>query len=243
MKGNFCEAAERIVILTGKTNDPYDTYAYLDEVLKDNIENVVFFFLLGDYKKHDKNVSWKSKSLQKLIRETASRYSTGIHPSYYSGKKEGRDMLKTEKERLEKITGSEIVKSRQHYIRLKFPKTYRRLEKAGIQQDFSMGYPEITGFRAGICTPYNFYDIKKDKETSLKIVPFQVMDVTLRQYMKLAPGEADVEIETLMREVKNAGGTFSAIWHNETVNDADDWKGYRAVFEKMIKLGTELSNG
>ncbi len=241
-KGNFEETAHRLRVLTGKTNDPYDTYSYIDEVLKENIENAVFFFLLGDYKKYDKNVSWKNKSLQKLIRETASKYSTGIHPSYYSGKKRGKGMMETEKNRLEKITGNKIVKSRQHYIRLNFPKTYRNLVKAGIQQDYSMGYPEITGFRAGICTPYNFYDIKKEKETSLKIVPFQVMDVTLKQYMKLTPDEAVAEIKTLMQEVKKSGGTFSAIWHNETVNNLGEWEGYRDVFEKMIKLGTELSN-
>jgi hypothetical protein len=42
--------------------------------------------------------------------------------------------------------------------------------------------------------------------------------------------------------VKKVGGTFSAIWHNETVNDEGEWKGYRKVFEKMNKLGFELAD-
>jgi len=68
------------------------------------------------------------------------------------------------------------------------------------------------------------------------------MDVTLRHYLKFQPGEAIAEVETLMQEVKKVGGTFSAIWHNETVNDEGEWKGYRKVFEKMNKLGFELAD-
>ena len=68
------------------------------------------------------------------------------------------------------------------------------------------------------------------------------MDVTLRQYMGLSPEEAGAEIENLMQEVKNVGGVFSAIWHNETLNDLDDWKGYRDVFIKMNQKGFEWAN-
>jgi hypothetical protein len=143
---------------------------------------------------------------------------------------------------LEKITGAEVKISRQHFLRLRFPRTYRRLLNVGILEDYTMGYASKTGFRAGICTPYFFYDVKKEAVTSLKIVPFQVMDVTLRHYLNLNPEEAIREIESLMQEVKTVGGTFSVIWHNETVNDQGEWKGYRKVFEKMNKLGFELSD-
>jgi len=45
-----------------------------------------------------------------------------------------------------------------------------------------------------------------------------------------------------MQEVKNVGGTFVSIWHNETVNDTGLWKGYQQVFEKMNQLGFEWAN-
>jgi hypothetical protein len=32
------------------------------------------------------------------------------------------------------------------------------------------------------------------------------------------------------------------MWHNETVNDLGEWKGYRKVFEKMNKLGFQWAN-
>lgn len=105
-----------------------------------------------------------------------------------------------------------------------------------------MGYASQSGFRAGICTPYYFYDLKKETATNLKIIPFQVMDVTLRDYLGLKPGEAIRKIEQLMEEVKNVGGIFVSIWHNETVNDSGHWEGYREVFEKMNQKGFEWAN-
>lgn len=241
-KGEFSEFSRRVNVLRKKEKDPYDTYSYIDEVFSGNESKVLCFFLLGDYNRFDKNISWKNKRFRKLIQETAEKYAVGIHPSYSTAKKSGKKRLSAEVERLKTITGLDVTKSRQHFLRLKFPRTYRRLIKNGISEDYTMGHASHTGFRAGICTPYFFYDLKREAVTSLKIVPFQVMDVTLRHYLKLQPDEAFAEIEMLMQEVKKIGGTFSAIWHNETVNDEGEWKGYRGVFEKMNKLGFELSD-
>lgn len=243
MKGNFSGARKRISVWQGKAKDPYDTYDLLDKTFKKNKDNALFFFLLGDYGTYDKNIPWKNKHLRQLIRRVASTYQVGIHPSFASAKKKGKKKLGKEIKRMEEIIGGKITKSRQHFIRLQFPRTYRRLIKRGIAEDYTMGYPSHAGFRAGICTPYHFYDVKKEAPTSLKIIPFQVMDVTLRHYMGLNPEEAMREIESLMLEVRNTGGTFSAIWHNETLTDQGEWKGYREVFEKMNQKGFEWANG
>ena len=241
-QGQIEEAKRRIRVWQKKENDPYDTYSYIDSVLEGNEKRTLFFFLLGDYKRYDKNISSSNKALQNLIRRTNGKYEVGIHPSYSSSKKKGNSRFIKEMERLEKITGEKPKKSRQHFLRLKFPRTYRRLLKNGIQQDYTMGYSTQAGFRAGICTPFYFYDVKKEKATNLKIFPFQVMDVTLRDYLGLSPEEASQKIEKLMEEVKKAGGIFISIWHNETVNDNEHWKGYREVFEKMNKKGFEWAN-
>ena len=237
LKGDFSELRKRLSIWVGKEKDPYDTYEYIDQVFKGHEENVIFFFLLGNYKRYDKNISWENKNYKDLIRSIASRYQVGIHPSYSSSKKKNKLLVATEVRRLQQIVGKEIGKSRQHFLRLRIPRAYRNLIRNGIKEDFSMGYPSHTGFRAGICTPYPFYDLKKESATSLTVVPFQVMDVSLNVYMKLSPEEAIKEIESLMQEVKNVGGTFSYIWHNETLNEQGGWKGYRDVFRIMNEKG------
>lgn len=242
LRGHFDEVKQRMNVLLGHEKDPYDTYDFLDSVFHGNNDKVHFFFLLGDYARYDKNISYKNKQFVKLIKKTVQKYTVGIHPSFASSRKKGKKKLNMEIRRLQEITGTKMQKSRQHFLRLQFPRTYRRLINAGIDADFTMGYASQAGFRAGICNPFYFYDLKKEKTTNLKIFPFQVMDVTLRDYMGLTPDEALQEIEKLMGEVKKVGGTFISIWHNETVNDLGRWKGFRAVFEKMNKIGFEWAN-
>lgn len=242
LKGEISEFRLRRKVLKGKEKDPYHTYDYLDSVFSGNEEKVKFFFLLGDYGKFDKNVSHKNTGFQKLILKLSQEYDIGIHPSFASFMHGCHGKVIRENERLEKIVGRKISKSRQHYLNLKFPETYQNLIKAGIKEDYTLGYPDQTGFRAGICTPFNFYDLENEAITNLMIVPFQVMDGTLRNYLELSPEKAFNELETLMNEVKKVGGTFVSIWHNETVNDFGEWKGYRDVFEKMNQLGFQWAN-
>jgi hypothetical protein len=242
LKGHISEFSSRRKVLKGKEKDPYHTYDYLDSVFSGNEEKVKFFFLLGDYGKYDKNLSHENIGFQKLILKIAQDYDIGIHPSFAGFLNGCHGKVIRENGRLEKIVGRKISKSRQHYLNLRFPKTYQNLIKAGMKEDYTLGYPEQTGFRAGICTPFNFYDLENEETTNLLVVPFQVMDGTLRNYLKLSPEEAFKETEMLMNEVKKVGGTFVSIWHNESVNDLGEWKGYRKVFEKMNQLGFQWAN-
>jgi hypothetical protein len=127
-------------------------------------------------------------------------------------------------------------------LKIEYPVTFRNLLKAGISEDYSMGYASETGFRAGICIPFYFYDLERETTTGLLLIPFQVMDVTLQQYLELKPDEAWEEIQNLMNEVKNVNGTFVSVWHNESVNDRGHWKGWREVFEQMNQLGFRWTN-
>lgn len=242
ISGNFAELKTRLNVLSGKEKDPYDTYKYFDSVFKGNEDKVKFFFLMGDYAHFDKNISHKNRHYKNLIQNINKKYDVGIHPSFAAAKKKGKKKVLVEKRRLEKIIGSKIEQSRQHYLKLKLRKTYKRLINAGITKDYTLGYSAQTGFRGGICTPYFFYDLKNETTTNLLIVPFQIMDGTLLHYLRLSPEKAFEEIKNIMLEVKNVGGTFVSIWHNETVNNRDLWNGYQEVFEKMNHLGFEWAN-
>jgi len=239
---NRNEFNQRRKVLSGKEKDPYDTYDYLDTVFKGNEDKVIFFFLLGDYARFDKNISHRNKHYRRLIRKTSEKYEVGIHPSFASSRKGNRKKTRIECLRLEKILGSSVEKSRQHFLRLNLPKSYRRLIKSKIQEDYTMGYSCLTGFRAGICTPFYFYDLERETTTNLMVIPFQIMDGTFTHYLHLPPERAWEEMKTLMKEVKNVGGTFVSVWHNETVNDKGIWKGYRKVFEEMNQLGFAWAN-
>ncbi len=242
LERNFSELSVRFKVLLGLEKDPYDTYNYLESIFKGNEERIKFFILLGDYGEFDKNISHENKSFKNLIRNLASRFDVGIHPSFAAGESTEAEKTKNEKLRLENILNKEIKISRQHYLQLKIPQTYENLLQSGIEADYTMGYAEQPGFRAGICTPHFFYDLKREAATNLLIVPFQIMDGTLRNYLQLSPKQATSEMEKIMAEIKKVGGIFVSIWHNETVNNQGIWEGWREVFEKMNELGFKWAN-
>ncbi|MBM3161660.1 MAG: hypothetical protein FJZ66_10035, partial [Bacteroidetes bacterium] len=60
------------------------------------------------------------------------------------------------------------------------------------------------------------------------------------EYLKLTPIEAIGKIAELYNEVKDFGGEFSFIWHNETIGDYGIWKGWSEVFDFSISLNEPL---
>lgn len=105
-----------------------------------------------------------------------------------------------------------------------------------------MGFASQTGFRAGTCTPFKFFDLNNNRQTKLVIHPFQVMDVTLKNYMQLQPEEAWQLTEKLMLEIKNVNGTFISLWHNESLSDSGQWQGWTKVFQQILEKGVILEN-
>ncbi len=214
--------------------DPYDTYdVFFDIHQKYNI-NPLWFFLVGNSGKFDDNVSIDKTAYQNLIRDLAGRFDVGLHPSYRAFK--DYELLNQEIGKLENIIGRKVTKSRQHYLKIHFNETYNNLIKAGIQEDYTMGYATDIGFRAGTCTPFNYYDLQQEQETSLMVYPFQLMDITLNQHKGYNITEAISMVEDLIEKVKRVNGTFISIWHNEALSDHGHWKGWETVYREMLRL-------
>lgn len=224
---------ERKSVMKGKKTDPYDTYDYILDIANRGYE-VNMFWLLGDYAKYDKNVSHRDIRHQRLIRRMSRKTTVGIHPSYKSNSYEF--FLLNEKERLEIILNRLVEHSRQHFLKLKVPVTYRSISTMGIKHDYTMGYAEVPGFRAGTARPFKWFDLTRNKVSDLMIHPFVYMDGTLNEYLELNPEEAKTTISKLYDEVKMFGGDFVFIWHNETIGDYGKWKGWKDVLEFTLEL-------
>jgi hypothetical protein len=93
----------------------------------------------------------------------------------------------------------------------------------------------VPGFRAGTCLPFKFYNLSLEKEMPLEIHPFIVMDITLKQYLGFDPETASEEIIRLIKTTRAVNGTFTSLWHNESLSEKGSWKGWRKVFEKMTE--------
>lgn len=233
--GQWSEVKQRLVVALGLQTDPYDTYSFILSTYQGRTDLLRFFFLIGDRNRFDKNVSHKNKAFRQLINDLASVCEVGIHPSYASNQKVW--LFQKEKERLENIIRRPVTLSRQHYLKLRFPQTYHNLLKSGITDDYTMGFASLAGFRAGTCTPFRFFDLTKNKRTRLTIHPFQVMDVSLKNYLHQDADEAWETIQMLMKEVKEVNGTFTSLWHNEALRDTGPWQGWREIFKQTLAKG------
>jgi hypothetical protein len=234
---DFEQLSERLNVLAGRIPDPYDTYDYQLQIQKKYGFPVIYFFLMADYGVNDKNVPVQSYRLQSLIKSLADYADAGIHPGYNSH--QDFKKLKEEHARLKEILKREITKSRQHFLKLHLPDTCRNLIELDITDDYTMGYASRTGFRAGICSSFNFYDLDYDTETSLRMHPFAVMEGTLKYAMGIPPERAMEYIAPLIDEVKAVNGTFISLWHNESLSEDRLWKGWREVYEEMVKCASD----
>jgi hypothetical protein len=102
-----------------------------------------------------------------------------------------------------------------------------------------MAYAGCSGFRAGVCTPFQFYDLEKEEVLPVTVHSAAIMDGTLNEYMNLNPEQALAEIYKLVPVVKMCNGEFISIWHNHTLNNKGIWKGWRTVFENMIRIAND----
>jgi len=232
-KMDVAENVKRFQALAGE-KDPFDTYSYIDSLHAQYGISPVWFFLAGNYNTYDKNLPLDNDAFQSLIKEISQRAEVAIHPSYESN--QSFEQLKSEYDYISGIIGKPITKSRQHFLKLLFTETYQNLIKLGIKEDYTLGYASDVGFRAGTCTPFMFYDLYNEIETELRIFPFQVMDVTLNQYLKLTVEEAEKKIKELIDKIKAVNGTFICLWHNESLSDHGYWKGWEPVYKKMLEV-------
>ena len=233
LKGRTQRIIEREQVIYGGHKDPYDTYDRIASLRSEGFE-VLIFWLLGDYAKFDRNISHRNKKHRKLIQRMSKVARLGIHPSYKSNSYEF--FLNAEKERLEGIIDQSVDMGRQHFLKVHLPYTYQHLETAEIRHDYSMGYPDHYGFRAGTARPFKWFDLEFNRITQLNVHPFAYMDGTLHEHMKMKPQEAKIIISRLFGEICRYGGDFVFIWHNETIGDYGKWKGWKEVFEYTLKL-------
>ncbi|MFO7617706.1 MAG: polysaccharide deacetylase family protein, partial [Bacteroidales bacterium] len=180
----------------------------------------------------DKNIHPANRHFRQLVARLADHSDTGLHPSYASNL--NPTLLDKEVETLAGMTGKPVVCSRQHYLKIRFPETYRNLIRAGIREDFSLGFADRAGFRAGIANPFRHFDLRENIPTQLTVYPFQVMDTTLRHYMQLDPIQAISLIRRIIDTTREVGGTFISLWHNESLSEWKTWRGWSRVYREML---------
>jgi len=233
-RGKYSEINQRMKVLDRQKKDPYDSYDTIISLHEQYALKPVFFILFARYGQYDKGINPGNRHFISLIRKLQSHGKIGIHPSVRSVT--DRFVFHKELLGLDEITGERIMWSRQHYLMINLPGTYEILAKAGIDRDFSMGYASVPGFRAGTSRSFLFYNLPREEETSIRIVPFQVMDRTLKDYLGLNHKDSLTLIRELVTSIKSVNGTFCTILHNEAFSDEGEWKGWLDLYKEILTM-------
>jgi hypothetical protein len=228
---HFTDLYHHLLFLIKGGKDPFDTYEWIADTI--GLNPYVYFIHLGNYGGNDNTLNWQNIRLRKhFIDSLKGNYELGIHPSLLSNKNPQK--LCHEIEVFELLTGKKPTLSRHHYLAITLPETYRLLIRHGIEKDFSLGYVETIGFRAGTCSPFKWFDLEKNEITSLWLYPQTFMDRTIFDYMKCSYSEAQHITRQHINIIKKYNGVFSPIWHNSTVLFN---KEYKELFFLTIHYG------
>ncbi len=232
--GRFGRFRQRRSVLNNREPDPFDSYAWIDDLHRPYAVEPRFFFLVAKRTgKYDRNILPAETALQTLIRLHAEKYSVGVHPSWQSG--DDPALIREEKENIEMITKKKVIASRQHFIRFSLPETFRHLLDAGIHEDYSMGYGSINGFRASVASPFYWYDLEKDQATSLLLYPFCYMEANSFFEQRSTPEQALEEMLHYFQAVKKVKGVMITIWHNTFLGTDTLFSGWREVYTRFVK--------
>jgi len=233
LKADFRQVKERISTLAGKMADPYDNFQLHQDLAAKYGHPLLYFALLADFGRYDRNISHHSRQFRNLLSKLSLVAEMGLHPSYQSFLRP--DILKKEKNRLEAIINKPVLNSRFHFLRLKFPQSYRNIVAEEVKDDYSLGYSSMNGFRASTCTPFYFYDLEREEKTDMRLHPFIFMDSAMIDHLKLTPEAAVMEIKNLVNQVEIHGGEAIGIWHNYSLSEKDQYIGWREVLISILE--------
>lgn len=231
----FKDVYKRYMVILGFKNDPYDTFRYIVNRQKYVKQKFIFFFLVGDFSTYDKNNSVQKTGFVSLIKQVGDYCKVGLKSSLFAV--DSKATLKMEKERLERIINQDIPAARQSYSKLNLPETYRNLTELEISEDFTMGYINHVGFRAGTCTPFFFFDLDYEIQTPLRINTYHVLDFALLKHHSLL--DKKMILNRIITEVKKVNGEFVPVFHNYTFSNSERWKGYKELFNIIIDSTNE----
>lgn len=238
IKGQYREFNERIGIYYGSSPDPYDSYNIIQKQVP--AERLIYFILAGGTSPYDKNQSISVGYIARKLKEIKNYCSIGIHPSYYAGSFVG--LLSKEKSVLEQHTGQEIKQSRFHYLKFSYPESFRILIQEGLRADYSLGYPDRAGFRAGTCHSFYWFDLEKNIKTDLIQYPFAIMDRTLKDHLMLDGHQAVEKIKKLFETCQLYGGQFHMVWHNSSFDFKGEWTGWQNTFSEALAYFKKIRN-
>lgn len=179
----------------------------------------------GRYDINDPEVASTLRTLDEL------GWEIGLHGSYTSS--ENPDRFAYEKDRIESVSGTEIIGNRQHYWNLSPPETWRHLRDTGIKYDTSLGSSTDIDFQHG-------YDLIRPFDDEFVVFPWSLMDGAAMN-SGAAPNDIVTNCLNVFEEARRRRSVVVIDWHGGDVFCDQDYPGWGDVYRRLIEQALEMN--
>ena len=180
--------ADQILVLLRIKKDPYDSFDTWNELFENSSRKPKVFFLFAKSSSYQSTFSIFNFNYKRIIKEIGDYFNLGILASVQA-QLFPNQKFKKEKKDFQDLTHN-IVSS------VRFSKgirdvtlDYENLSNNEFNNDYSMGYLNHFGFRAGTATPFNFYDISNEFQLPLKVHPIFADEKGIKKIDSVNPFE------------------------------------------------------
>ena len=225
---------------TLKKFDSNNTFNFLMDVSEEfGFKSIFYFISGGNNYYYDGDYLLKDIRIENLLSLIYKRgHYIGLHPSYdsfHSLKKVKTEFLNLQNT-LKKLKINQINNfNRMHYLKWRWPMTPNILQKIGINEDSTLGFPDLNGFRCGTSHSFKMFDPVVKKELNLIQKPLIVMDSSLinDSFIDLNKENKIIKnVKKLYFQTKKYGGFFTILWHNDSLRT----KKQKDLYYKIIKM-------
>ncbi len=228
---------DRLLTVFGWTNDVYDVFIALEKLHASHQLKAIYFLHCANDEAPDKNINLTNRDFLLLIQQLSLSATVGLHSSFKSFNNPTK--LKEELAFLTAKLGYAIDLNRQHFLCWN-PTLYpENLLKNGFRNDYTMGYPQRNGFRAGTCTPFLHYNLQKEKIEALSWHPLAIIESAYQAYPQEQNKEQWACWHEIITAVKQVDGTLTIAYHNHSYSNYGPFKGWAATYDKLIQMATE----
>lgn len=163
----------------------------------------------------------------------AAGHEVGLHGSLETV--QNGERFRTQRTRLEALTGLPSVGARQHFLRRRVGHTEQAMAKAGFLYDSTCGFADRNGFRAGVADVFPLLDAASDVPVGLEEVPFCWMDRAQSKYQGVEdPARWIDEATDLADACEQVQGLWCGIWH-PNLTPSLGFPGAPDAFAQLVK--------
>jgi uncharacterized protein DUF7033 len=223
-------------------HDPYNTFGLLMDVSERCGLTSAFYFLATDTTAapEDPPYTLENPWIGSLMARIDARgHEIGFHAGFHTYRDEER--TREEFQRLRRAAERTGVQQslwggRQHYLRWENPSTWSNWELAGLDYDTTLAFADDIGFRTGTCREFPAFHLLERRQLRLRERPFQIMDRTLFEYLRLSEDAAFDAVVAVASECRRYGGTLGILWHNSQLLTARHKRFYERIVGRVADL-------